>query len=232
MKGTAILSLGGSDGKNFKGAEAEYRTATQLDKDEPVFHLNLATVLLRQSKDEEGKGELNKCLALHPGPSIAQQASRLIDNPRLARENFAPDFHVTTLQGQEISLSQLRGNIVILDFWATWCLPCRESVSELKDLTRKYANARIVVISISGDKDENAWREFVAKKNMDWPQYRDSNDSVRSSFAVNAFPTYVVIDGDGVIKERIRGMNPQERIVHRLKATLRNMPQPEGMASK
>ncbi len=232
MKGTAILGLGGSDGKNFKNAEAEYRTATELDKNEPVFRLNLATVLLRESKDEEGKDELNKCLALHPAPSIAQQASRLIENPRLARENFAPDFHVTTLQGKDISLSQLRGNIVVLDFWATWCPPCRASVSELKDLTRKYSNAKVVLISISGDKDEQAWREFVAKKNMDWPQYRDTNDSVMNSFDVHAFPTYVVIDGEGVIKERIRGMDPQERIVHRLKATLRDLPQLEGLASK
>ena len=232
MKGTTLLSLGGTDAKKLKDAEAEYRAATELDKDEPIFHLNLATVLLRQSKDDEGKDELQKCLTLHPAPPIVQQANRLIENPRLAREDLAPDFHVTTLQGQDISLAQLRGNIIVLDFWATWCPPCRDSVSELKDLTRKYANTKVVVISISADKDENAWREFVAKKNMDWPQYRDVNDRVITSFAVRAFPTYVVIDGEGVIKERIRGMNPQERIVHRLKAILRGMPELEGVASK
>jgi peroxiredoxin/Tfp pilus assembly protein PilF len=232
MKGTALLSLSNIGDKNLRDAEAEYRAATELDKSEPIFHLNLATALLRQSKDEEARDELSKCLMLHPAKPIADRVNQLLTDPRLGRENVAPDFRLTTLQGQDISLRQLRGNIVVLDFWATWCPPCRASVSELKDLTRKYANAKVVLISISGDKDEKAWRDFVAKKKMDWPQYLDTNDSVMSSFAVRAFPTYMVIDGDGFIKQRITGMNPQETVVHRLKATLQAMPQLEGMASK
>jgi peroxiredoxin len=232
FKGTAILSRDGDKEKNLRDAEAEYRAAVELDKTEPIYHFNLATTLLRQSKDDEAKNELTKCLALRPSQSLTEQANRLIVDPRRARLNFAPEFHLMTLQGQDLSLEHLRGNIVVLDFWATWCPPCRASVSELKDLTRKYANAKVVLISVSGDKDEKAWREFVAKKNMDWPQYRDTNSSVISSFAVNAFPTYLVIDGDGIIKQRITGMNPQESVVHRLKDTLRDMPQLEGIASK
>jgi peroxiredoxin len=232
MKGSAILGRSSPDTQNLKDAEAEYRAALSLVNDEPVFYFNLATVLLRQSRDQEGKDELNKCLALHPPQSIADQASKLIADPRRAREDFAPDFHVTTLQGRDISLQQLRGNIVVLDFWATWCPPCRASVSELKELTRKYANAKVVLISVSADKDEKAWREFVASKKMDWPQYRDTNESVLHTFAVHSFPTYLVIDGDGIIKQRITGMDPQETVVHRLKATLQAMPQLEGIASK
>ena len=232
MKGTAILSRSGADSKDLKDGEAEYRAALALVNSEPVFHFNLATVLLRQSRDDEGKEELNKCLALHPPPSIADQANKLMADPRRAREDFAPDFHVTTLQGQDISLQQLRGDIVVLVFWATWCPPCRASVSELKELTRKYANAKVVLISVSADKDEKAWREFVASKKMDWPQYRDTNESVLRTFAVRSFPTYLVIDGDGIIKQRITGMDPQETVVHRLKATLQAMPQLEGIASK
>jgi thiol:disulfide interchange protein len=89
-----------------------------------------------------------------------------------------------------------------------------------------------VLISVSADKDEKAWREFVASKKMDWPQYRDTNESVLRTFAVHSFPTYLVIDGDGIIKQRITGMDPQETVVHRLKATLQAMPQLEGIASK
>jgi peroxiredoxin/Flp pilus assembly protein TadD len=232
MKGTAILSRKGADGKDLKDGEAEYRAALALVNNEPVFHFNLATTLLRQSRDEEGKEELNKCLALHPEQSVANQARKLIADPRRAREDFAPDFHITTLQGQDISLQQLQGNIVVLDFWATWCPPCRASIPELKELTRKYANARVVLISVSADEDEKAWREFVASKKMDWPQYRDANERVEHTFAVHSFPTYLVIDGDGIIRQRITGMNPQESVVHRLKATLQAMPQLEGVASR
>ena len=232
MKGTVLLSLAKLDTRNLKDAEAEYRVAAELDKTEPVFHLNLATALLREANDNEAKAELNQCLSLHPTESVAEQANRLIADPRLGRANLAPDFRLTTLQGRDISLKDLRGDIVVLDFWATWCPPCRDSVSELKELTRKYANAKIIVISISGDEDEQAWRNFVATKRMDWPQYRDSNGALMHAFAVRAFPTYMVIDGDGVIKERIVGANPQETIVHRLRATLQSIPQLETAAVK
>ena len=136
------------------------------------------------------------------------------------------------MQGQQLSLQQLAGRVLVMDFWATWCPPCRESVPELKELTRKYPTEKLVLISVSADKDENAWRDFVAKKKMDWAQYRDSDHKILEAFGIHGFPTYLVIDGDGVIKERITGLNPQETVVHRLKATLGQMPQLEGVARK
>lgn len=89
-----------------------------------------------------------------------------------------------------------------------------------------------MLISVSADKDENQWRDFVGKKKMDWAQYRDSDGRILNLFGVHSFPTYMVIDGDGVIRERITGLNPQESVVHRLKATLGAMPQLEGEARK
>ena len=89
-----------------------------------------------------------------------------------------------------------------------------------------------MLISVSADDDENAWREFVAHKKMDWAQYRDADKTIRSAFGIHAFPTYLVIDGDGIIKQRISGLDPQESVVHRLKATLAQMPQLEGETRK
>jgi len=87
-------------------------------------------------------------------------------------------------------------------------------------------------ISVSADENESEWKEFVAQKNMSWPQYRDADGRVRRAFQVESFPTYLVIDGDGIIKQRIVGLNPQETVVHSLKATLAAMPQVEGTAGK
>jgi len=67
---------------------------------------------------------------------------------------------------------------------------------------------------------------------MDWAQYRDGDGKIRQAFGIRSFPTYLVIDGDGVIRERMTGLNPQETVVHRLKATLGAMPQLEGEARK
>ena len=100
-------------------------------------------------------------------------------------------------------------DVVVMDFWATWCPPCHESVPELKALTKKYPTEKLVLISVSADKDENAWKGFVAKKKMDWAQYRDPEGRILEPFGISSFPTYLVMDGDGVIKERMTGLNPQ-----------------------
>jgi len=69
---------------------------------------------------------------------------------------------------------------------------------------QKYPNDRLVLISISGDKDEKAWQEFVAKHEMSWSQVRDPDHKLGELFRVNGFPTYLVINGDGFIKARNR----------------------------
>lgn len=232
LKGNAASSAAGADNKKMNGAEGEFRSAVQLNPKNPVFHLSLAKALLRESKDEEAKQELEACLGLHPDEKMANEARQMLADPRRGRENFAPAFEISTLQGQSVSLQQLAGRVVVMDFWATWCPPCRASVPELKDLTKKYPTEKLMLISVSADKDDGAWREFVAKKNMDWTQYRDADHKILDAFGIHSFPTYLVIDGDGIIKERITGMNPQETVVHRLRATLGQMPQLEGERHK
>jgi peroxiredoxin/Tfp pilus assembly protein PilF len=227
-KGKALLTIGKPDAKRFGQAEQEFRTAIELAPNDPVLHLDLAITLLRQSKDDQAREELQKCVAMNPTSTIAEQAKLLMANPRRGREEFAPDFKLTTLQGQDFDLKAMTGKIVVLDFWATWCPSCRDSVGELKELSRKYQSGKVVVISISADEDDAAWRQFIAKKKMEWPQYRDADRKVRKSFGVDEFPTYLVIDGEGVVKARIIGLDPREDVVHRLKATLAGMPQLEA----
>ena len=235
MKGTAVFAAAGADktdSKTMQSSESEFRSAIQLDPKSAGFHLNLARALLRQSKDDEAKQELQSCLGLHPDEKQTSEARLLLSDPRRGREEFAPAFEVSTLQGQQISLKQLAGRVVVMDFWATWCPPCRESVPELKDLTKKYPTEKLMLISVSADKDDRAWREFVAKKNMDWAQYRDADHRILDTFGIHSFPTYLVIDGDGIIKERLTGLNPQQSVVARLRSTLGLMPQLEGEAHK
>lgn len=232
LKGNIFLALARSEPKKLKNAEDEYRAAAQLDKTQPDYHMNLARALLLQSKDEEAGPELRACLDCKPDAATVRVAKLLLADPRKGREEISPEFKFTTLQGAELSLAAASGKVLVMDFWATWCPPCRESVPELKALTRRYPADKLLLVSVSADSDENAWREFVGKKNMDWPQYRDLDHKVLETFAVHAFPTYLVITSDGIIKQRIVGMNPQESIVHRLKATLGSMPELEGVAAK
>ncbi len=224
LKGN-ILTASAQGAKEFARAEEEYRAAVQLDRAVAVYHLNCAGALIRQSKDEAAKQELEACLEAHPAPDLARRAQSLLADPRRGRETFAPDFKVKVLSGEAVSLQQFAGKVLVVDFWATWCPPCRESVPELKDLARKYPAEKLVLISVSADEDEGAWRDFVGKKHMDWLQYRDSDHQLRDAFGIHSFPTYLVIDGEGIIRQKLTGLNPQETVVHRLRATLEAMPQ-------
>jgi tetratricopeptide (TPR) repeat protein len=211
------------DPKRLKDSENEYRATLALDPASKEAHLNLGVVLLRESQQEEGLAELNNYLRLAPNGLDAPLAKKLIENPKEASRMLAPEFHVTTSTGETMALSQLAGKVVVMDFWATWCPPCRESVPELKALTRKYPADKLVVISFSADHDQEAWKNFIAQKNMDWAQYFDGDGRVRKSFGVNAFPTYIVVDANGFVYDRIVGLNPQMSIVGHLKETLKTI---------
>jgi len=129
--------------KKLKEAEAELREALALDAANPVTHLDLGMILLRQERDAEGIPELNTYIA-SPGanPATVAETRLVIANPIRARLPFAPNFSFTTQDNQEISNASLRGKVVLMDFWGTWCPPCRESVPIAMPKTVFYASRK------------------------------------------------------------------------------------------
>ena len=220
LLGFALAREAGNRKDRLSDAAEAFRSSLAADPDNPMARLNLGIILLRVSRDEEGLAELRVFLERWPQDPGADRARLYVQNPRRARERFAPDFSVRTLQGEDISLASLRGRTVVLDFWGTWCPPCVASLPELKDLLRKYATDRLVLLSVSvGDEDE-AWREFVAKKGMTWPQYRDADRRLVEAFQVRAYPTYVVIDGEGAILDQLQGLDESHSLAYRLRSRL------------
>jgi len=216
-----VLNRG--DKKQLQQAEQDFREALKLDPALNAAHLKLGITLIRESRDEEGLAEVSKYLD-SDGPKPEEATARkILLNPRVARDTLAPEFMVKTSDGSEFSLVANKGKVVVIDFWATWCPPCRESVPELKDLLKKYPADKLTVISASADSDEAKWQEFIAKKQMTWAQYLDKDGHLAELFGVNAFPTYIVIDREGFIRKRLEGMNPYETISHKLRDELRSM---------
>lgn len=210
LKGIAIQrqSDGGKDQKKLQAAETALRQAVTVKADYAESHYNLGVVLLQQNRDPEGIAELKKYLELAPEQFNSADARKIIENPRRAREPFAPDFSITTSEGEYISLDDLKGKVVLLDFWGTWCGPCVASLPSLRELNKKYSkHETFVMLGISSDGDEDKWSNFIVKEKMVWPQFLDRQRVVQSAFKVSAFPTYIVLDHEGVIRFRTSGLS-------------------------
>lgn len=232
LKGVAVQSQADmKDQKKHQEAEAIFRQGLALHPELAGLHYNLGVTLLRQLRDAEGVTELKKYIEMQSKGSNAEQALKMIENPRRAREPYAPDFSFTTSEGEYLTLEDLRGKVVLLDFWGTWCPPCVASVPSLRSLYKKYSKeAPFTIIGISSDTEEDKWRAFTAENQMVWPQYLDRERKVQRAFAVRAFPTYIVIDHEGIVRFRVSGLSFEreaalnDAIKKQLKIVAKNAP--------
>lgn len=201
-KGLALQqSAERKDQKKLQAAEAVFRQALAMEGAPAILRYNLGVTLLQSKRDEEGVAELKQYVKDQPNGAYIESARTMIKDPRRARENFAPDFAFTSSEGEHITLDDLHGKVVLLDFWGTWCPPCVESVPELRSLQKRYAKEpNFVIIGISSDSDEEEWREFTVKNKMIWPQYRDHDRRIQRAFGIRAFPTYILIDHEGIVR--------------------------------
>lgn len=122
--------------------------------------------------------------------------------------SVAPDFRLQDLQGKEIALSQYRGKVVLLEFWATWCPPCRATVPELIALQKKYRGKDFSVLGVSvDDEGENRRAElsaFSKQFNINYPVLMGS-DSVARAYEIWSIPRSFLIDRSGKIRDSYSG---------------------------
>jgi len=161
-----------------------------------------------------------------PDAKPTAKLTRVLDDDNLPRGVYAEDVHPARSAAPDAKssasassgdlLAQYRGKVVLLDFWASWCGPCRRSLPSLKRLQAVYGSADFVLISVSEDDDESAWRSFVSINHMTWTQHWDSDSTLQSKFGVSALPTYVLIGRDGTVVQTFVGEAPAETIVERI----------------
>src|ERR1700723_4404905 len=118
--------------------------------------------------------------------------------------------------GLEAQSSSSGGKVTVLDFWATWCGPCRHALPGLKQLQAMYGGREVEVVSISEDEDEAAWGSFGAPNQMNWTQRLDSNHQIMRQYGASALPTYVLIGKDGTVLQQYVGDDPDQPIVERM----------------
>jgi thiol-disulfide isomerase/thioredoxin len=201
IRGTSLFALAEKiDDKRLKQAEEDFRATLALTATMPVARYNLGVVLLKQARDEEGLKELREYLTTPGNAADVAAAKRFIDNPRRARENYAPDFSVVTLEGSYISLDDLKGKVVLIDFWATWCGPCVTATPRLAQIQKNLRDKPFVILGISADRQAEPWKAFIEKHKLPWAQYLDTRGALASKFKVNAYPTYMLLDHEGIVR--------------------------------
>jgi thiol-disulfide isomerase/thioredoxin/Tfp pilus assembly protein PilF len=193
-------------------AEKELHTALQLAPKNDEIHVSMGSLLMKQHRDTEGIAELKLYLQKNPNGPLASIAQALVQTPGLARLLLIPDFNVETLEGRWISSTDLESKVVLVDFWAPWCAPCRAALPHLRSLLNRYSEKQLVVISVCGDEKEDTWRNFVYDNSMDWPQYYDRYATMRRLFDVKNYPTYFIIDSHGIIRTKAIGGGPEQII--------------------
>ena len=183
----------------------ELKAALSLDPSFAVAHFALCTSLSHLHQDDAARTEFDAFLS-HAGTdsSLRERAARYAERPELARARMAPPFALTTIDGRHISMDGLAGKVVLIDFWATWCGPCREALPHLRDVAQKFQGQPFVVLSVSLDDDAAKWKDFVSKNNMTWLQYRDGKwtGPIATQFDVKAIPATFSIDADGVLEDQ------------------------------
>ena len=114
-----------------------------------------------------------------------------------------PELKFKSTDGREIDVAQLKGKVVLLDFWATWCGPCRQAMPEVKEVYKTYKEHGFEVIGISLDQDLAAMNGYTQKEGLPWPQYFDGKggqNEVAKRFHVRSIPRVLILDRAGVVR--------------------------------
>ena len=134
---------------------------------------------------------------------------------------FAPEISLPSPDGKEIALSSLKGKLVLIDFWASWCGPCRKEMPNVVKIYSKFKNKGFEIYGVSLDQDKEKWLEAITKDGINWPQVSDLKywDNVAAKiYNVQGIPYTVLIDKDGkIIAKNLRGQELEKKIAEVLK---------------
>jgi thiol-disulfide isomerase/thioredoxin len=117
----------------------------------------------------------------------------------------APDLSVTDIQGKPVRLTDLRGKTVLLDFWTTWCPPCRADGPSLDKLYKKFGAKELAIVGISVSEDRAIVEKFLSTHPHDFPIVLTSENEMPRAYQISVFPTYIVIDPDGNLSAAVEG---------------------------
>jgi peroxiredoxin len=153
--------------------------------------------------------------------------------PELKSGAKARDFTVSSLAGEEISLAQLRGKVVLINFWATWCVPCREELPRLSALQEKLRQRGLVVLAISVDNERENISDFLRQNSVKLQAFWDRDKRISKLYDPQTMPSTYLVDRNGTLRFIHNGYSPSE--LKRIEAEISQLlkqPAPIDLSSK
>ena len=123
----------------------------------------------------------------------------------IAAQGSAPDFTLRTMSGPNLRLAEQRGRVVMVNFWATWCGPCRQEMPQLDRLYQKYKSSGFVLLGVNVDEDARKAADVATKLGVTFPVLLDTDKKVSHLYDLATMPSTVLIDRDGKVRYVHRG---------------------------
>jgi thiol-disulfide isomerase/thioredoxin len=130
-------------------------------------------------------------------------------NARSGDNRPAPPFELKDLSGKSVNLASFKGKVVLLDFWATWCGPCRISIPMVQEFYSHYQDKGVAVLGLNIDEDPSGVFGFVKRFKMTYPVLYAGGTAVPSDFEVEGIPLFILLDQEGRMVRRYEGFSPQ-----------------------
>lgn len=148
---------------------------------------------------------LSITLGVAAGPAWADDLLAAVKIARVAPGTVAAPFDLTSLDGRSLQLADLKGKVVLVNFWATWCGPCKEEMPAFERLRQKLDPERFALVTITTDLQREGIKHFLATLQVQLPVLFDENQDVSQAYLVRALPTTVLIDRQGALVGRAVG---------------------------
>jgi len=178
--------------------------------------LNVAEGWLSQNNVEKSTKLAKEVAAAESTPDIQEGAQMLVK--KLERVNKPLDIKFKAVDGREVDLQAMKGKVVLVDFWATWCGPCMKELPNVKTTYEKLKAKGFEIVGISFDQDQDKLESVVSREKMTWPQHFESGGQNKfgQEFGITGIPTMWLVDKKG----NLRDLNAREDLASKIEKLL------------